>query len=75
MSDTIKSTDDARVANSPVRHAYRTLSDAEKRRISDIKDLGDAFLTEIASDEGREFSLARTRIEEAVMWAVKGLTR
>lgn len=75
MPDTIKSTDDARVENSPVRHAYRTLTDIEKRRMSAIKDLGDAFLSEISGDQGREFSIARTKIEEAVMWAVKGLTR
>jgi hypothetical protein len=75
MSDRIPSTDDARVANSPVRHSYRALSDTEKARMSAIKDMGDAFLTEISNDQGREFSIARTRIEEAVMWAVKGITR
>jgi len=75
MPDHIPSTDDARVANSPVRHAYRTLSDIEKRRVSAIKDMGDALLTEISGDQGREFAIARTKIEEAVMWAVKGLTR
>jgi hypothetical protein len=75
MTDTIKSTDDARVGNSPVRHAYRTLSEVEKRRIEAIKDLGDAFLDEIAEEQGREFAIARTKAEEAVMWAVKGVTR
>ena len=75
MTDTIKSTDDARVGNSPVRHAYRQLSDIEKRRIEAIKDLRDAFLDEIAEEQGREFAIARTKAEEAVMWAVKGLTR
>jgi len=75
MTDTIKSTDDARAANSPVRHSYRKLSDIEKRRVSAIKDMGDAFLTEIAEEQGRAFSIARTKIEEAVMWAVKGLTQ
>ncbi|PKP62743.1 MAG: hypothetical protein CVT86_07005 [Alphaproteobacteria bacterium HGW-Alphaproteobacteria-8] len=75
MSCHIPSTDDARVANSPVRHSYRTLSDAEKHRMSAIKDMGDAFLGEISGDQGREFSIARTKMEEAVMWAVKGLTR
>lgn len=75
MSETIKSTDDARVENSPVRHAYRTLSDIEKRRVSAVKDMGDALLTEISGDQGREFAIARTKIEEAVMWVVKGITR
>jgi hypothetical protein len=58
-----------------VRHAYRQLSDIEKRRIEAIKDLGDAFLDEIAEEQGREFAIARTKAEEAVMWAVKGVTR
>ncbi|ARE84948.1 hypothetical protein KZZ08_17210 [Roseovarius mucosus] len=75
MSETFKSTDDARVANSPVRHIPRTLNDAEACRVSAVKDIGDAFLTEISCEQGREFALARTKIEEAVMWAVKGLTR
>lgn len=74
MSDTIPSTDDARVANSPVRHACRVLSEAEKARVEAIKDLGQAFLDELAPHQGREFALARTKIEEAVMWAVKGIT-
>lgn len=75
MPETFKSNDGARAENSPVRHAYRTLSDVDKHRVSAVKDIGDAFLTEISSDQGREFSIARTKIEEAVMWAVKGLTR
>ncbi|WP_417726183.1 hypothetical protein [Roseovarius sp.] len=75
MSETIKSTDDARVANSPLRHAYRTLSDSEKAKVEAIKDMGQRFLGEIAANQGREFALARTKIEEAVMWAVKGVTR
>jgi hypothetical protein len=37
--------------------------------------LGDAFLDEIAEEQGREFAIARTKAEEAVMWAVKGVTR
>jgi hypothetical protein len=74
MSDTIPSTDDARVTNSPVRHAYRTLSDAEKAQVEAVKDLGRALLDVIAANQGREFAIARTRIEEAVMWAVKGIT-
>jgi len=75
MSDTIKSTDDARVGNSPVWHAYRQLSDFERRRVEAIKDHGQALLDEIAEEQGREFAIARTKIEEAVMWAVKGVTR
>ncbi|KJS45888.1 MAG: hypothetical protein VR71_00005 [Roseovarius sp. BRH_c41] len=75
MAETIKSTDDTRVENSPVRHSYRKLGDIEKARVEAIKDIGQRFLDEIAADQGREFSLARTKIEEAVMWAVKGVAR
>jgi len=75
MTDMIKSSDDARVEDSPPRHSYRKLSEAEKARMDVIKDLGQAFLDEIAPDQGREVSIARTKIEEAVMWAVKGMTR
>ena len=74
MPYTIKSTDDARATNSPVRHNYRKLSDIEKARMTAIKDMGQAFLDEIAFDQGREFAIARTKMEEAVMWAVKGIT-
>ena len=85
MSEIIPSTDDARVANSPMRHQYRVLSDGEKALVSQIKDAGDQFLillrvaggTGTADDRmvSRELSIAQTRIEEAVMWAVKHVTR
>ena len=67
---------DARVVNNTVRHAYRVLSDAEKASMVAIKDAGLAFLTllDTACPLGREKALAKTKIEEAVMWAVKGLT-
>ena len=42
----------------------------------DIKDAGEALLRTIQyhCPKGREQSLAITKAEEAVMWAVKGLT-
>lgn len=71
----IPSTDDVRVANSPMRHSYRVLSDAEKARMAAIKDLGEDMLAMIESCGGsRELSIARTKTEEAVMWAVKHVT-
>ena len=75
MFNTIPGTDDARVANSPMRHAYRVLSDEEKAQMAAIKDLGQRFLDVLDGlGHSRETSLARTKIEEAVMWAVKHVT-
>lgn len=70
------STSDERTVNNVVRHEYRVLTDAEKARMLLLKDLGAAFIK--ACDEipaMRETSIAKTKMEEAVMWAVKGLTK
>jgi len=77
--DTISSTDAARTVNNVVRHEYRVLNDAEKAGIGWLKDTGAALVVfcEGIKDNGispREMSLAITKIEEAVMWAVKGIT-
>lgn len=70
-----KSTDDRRVGNT-LRHAYRQLTEAEKQQMDALKDAGAAFIDLLDQiPPGREAALARTKIEEAVMWAVKGLTR
>ena len=79
MADRIVSTDDARADSQPMRHQYRVLSEAEKARVSDLKDCGEQMLGSIddASTEGadpRALALARTKVEEAVMWAVKAVT-
>lgn len=67
---------DQRVANNVVRHEYRVLSEDEKLQMKWIKDDGLAFITLIDSiGTSRELSLAKTRIEEAVMWAVKHVTK
>lgn len=71
----INSTDDARVANSPMRHKYRVLSDDEKSQMAALKEKGQELLDLIAECGGsRELSIARTKTEEAVMWAVKHVT-
>lgn len=71
----VNSTSDDRTVNNTMRHAYRVLSDAEKENMQAIKDHGLAFHDFIGSlGNSRELSLAKTKIEEAVMWAVKHIT-
>lgn len=75
MAEMMDSTSDGRTANNAVRHQYRTLSDAEKATMVKMKDLGADFLNLCdATGNSRELSLAKTKIEEAVMWAVKHVT-
>lgn len=74
----VDSASDERTVNNAVRHQYRVLSDEEKAAMTEIKDAGAALLEAIernvAKLAGREAALARTNAEQAVMWAVKGLT-
>lgn len=71
----VDSASDQRTVNNTMRHAYRVLSDAEKANMAAIKDEGLKF-HELVSGLGnsRELSIAKTKIEEAVMWAVKHIT-
>ena len=71
----VDSASDARVANNTMRHNYRVLSDEEKATMQKIKDVGLSFHS-LVDDIGhsRELSVAKTKIEEAVMWAVKHVT-
>lgn len=81
----VDSTSDSRTVNNLMRHKYRVLSDAEKGQMQALKDEGLAFVKTLhrigGTDENgerqgsRELSLAQTKIEEAVMWAVKHVTR
>ena len=71
----VESTSDQRTVNNTMRHQYRVLSDAEKANMQKIKDMGLAFHDFIAGiGNSREISLAKTKVEEAVMWAVKSIT-
>ena len=72
----IASHSDERTVNNTMRHQYRVLSDGEKAAMLRIKDLGLEFIQSIDNcvPAGREASLAKTKIEEGVMWAVKALT-
>lgn len=74
--NTVDSTSDARTINNVMRHGYRVLSDDEKAQMQAIKDKGLELWTLIGSiGESRELSIAKTKAEEAVMWAVKHITR
>ena len=69
------STSDERVTNNVMRHEYKVLSDDEKQAMQMIKDSGLAFHSLVNElGESSELSLAKTKIEEAVMWAVKHIT-
>lgn len=59
-----------------VRKEYRKLTDDEIDTIDAIKNAGQALADTIETNAapGRERSLAITKTEEAVMWAVKGVT-
>jgi len=86
MADQIvDSASDDRVVNNVMRHKYRVLSDQEKEDMQTLKDLGVDFVTALhrigntpPSDDrqgSRELSIAQTKMEEAVMWAVKHITK
>lgn len=81
----VSSTSDDRVVNNVMRHNYRKLEDEEKAQMQGIKDMGMQFYNFLHGIGGtnmehekmasRELALAATKIEEAVMWAVKHITR
>lgn len=63
---------------STFRTVYRPLTTDEAQHLVNIKDkageLLDLFNQYPNDTAGRELALARTKLEEAVMWAVKGVT-
>lgn len=68
--------DDRRVDDNLMRHRYRVLQPDEKLRMKEVKDLGlQMWLVMDGLGTSRELSLAKTRVEEAVMWAVKHITK
>lgn len=71
----VDSTSDERTVNNTMRHQYRVLSDAEKANMARLKDVGLEFHEMVSAlGNSREVSLAKTKIEEAVMWGVKHIT-
>lgn len=76
MNAHVDSTSDDRTVNNVMRHAYRVLTDAEKAQMQAIKDKGLELHDLIESiGQSRELSLSKTKVEEAVMWGVKHITR
>lgn len=84
-ADMIDSTSDTRTENNSTRHEYRRLTDLEKRQVDQIKAQGHSLLmtlhavggTNPAGDRmaSRDLSLAQTHIEDAVMRAVRHVTK
>ena len=56
------------------RPEYRELNQIEKDRVKRIKNKAADLANEFHPTDSREKSLAMQRLEEAVMWAVKGIT-
>ncbi len=53
----------------------RTLSEEQQETIDTVKHFGNKLYSLIDRlGECREFSLAKTKLEGAVMWAVKGIS-
>ncbi|MCF8719200.1 Acb2/Tad1 domain-containing protein [Nitrospina gracilis] len=76
MPEQFESTSDNRAGKNVMRHQYRTLSEAEKENMCAIKDLGAQFHHHLENMEpSREISIAKTKVEEAVMWACKHITK
>ncbi len=55
------------------RKEYKPLSDESKQRMVEIKDKAEELYS-LIGDGTREMALARTKLEESVMWAVKSIT-
>ena len=74
--DCVDSKGDGHVANNVMRHYYRILTDDEKLQMQLLKDQGLEFL-ELVNSIGvsRELEFAKAKVEEAVMWAVKHVTK
>jgi hypothetical protein len=78
MTGSVRSESDERTVNNTMRHQYRVLSDEEKEAMLWLKDQGLTMLeyidAHISRKAPREAAFAKTKMEEAVMWAVRGLT-
>lgn len=68
-----------RPASDVFRSVYRELSDEEKEFVEHVKVHAGTLYAQIVSAEKvadpRMSALAKTKLEEAVMWSVKAITR
>jgi len=61
--------------NNVMRHKYKELTELEKGQMKDIKDIGLMMHDYLSScGDSRELSIAKTMVEEAVMWGTKHIT-
>ena len=61
--------------NNIMRQNYKELSEVERMDMRDVKALGLEFWEKCeAMGASRELSVAKTKIEEAVMWATTHIT-
>ena len=65
--------------NNVMRHTYKPLTTEEQNMMNAVKDVGLQMWNvvdniEKTTNKSRELSLAKTKIEEAVMWATKHIT-
>lgn len=65
--------------NNVFRSVYRELNQEEKERLEVIKtkaqELYELFAPLTPNNDLRQLALAKTKLEESVMWAVKGITK
>lgn len=82
----VESTSDERVINNSTRQNYRVLSDEKKNDVNEVKALGADFVALLhrvggtpnnpdAHFASRDLALANTHIEDAVMRAVRHITK
>ena len=77
----VESTSDDRTVNNSTRQQYRVLDENEKKQVDLFKKTGEVFIEACEAfrqhkpEAGREFSLAITHMEDAVMRAVRGVTQ
>jgi len=57
------------------KEEWKPLTDEQKTNVAEIKELGNKFYHGLTClKPSREVSIAKTKIEEAVMWAVRHIT-